>query len=65
VRGIVTFMNKRVIKVCIEREPELYEELMAATLNHIQYDGCYIMQYAEYWGDEGQKMGEFMLHETD
>ena len=53
-----------IIRVCIEKEPELYEELMSATMNHTQYEGCYVMQYSEYRGDEGQMMGEFMLREA-
>ena len=57
-------MNPRVIKVIIEKEPELYEELMAATLNHTQFDGCYVMQYNE---DQvgGWTYGTFMLCDVD
>jgi hypothetical protein len=57
-------MNRRIIKVFIEKEPERYEELMSATVNHTQYDGCYIMQYSEYLNSELQMIGEFMLREA-
>ena len=57
-------MNNRVIKVCIEKEPELYEELVSATMNHTQYEGSYVMQYSECRGGEGQMIGEFMLREA-
>jgi hypothetical protein len=57
-------MNRRIIKVFIEKEPERYEELMSATVTHTQYDGCYIMQYSEYLNSELQMIGEFMLREA-
>ena len=56
-------MNKRVIRVYIDQEPELYEELLSATMNHTQYDGCYVTQYMENLGEELQRMGEFTLRE--
>ena len=57
-------MNRRIIKVFIEKEPERYEELMSATVTHTQYDGCYIMQYSEYLNSELQMIGEFMLRDA-
>ena len=57
-------MNNRVIRVCIEKEPKLYEELESAMMNYTQYEGCYIMQYSEYRGSEGWMIGEFMLREA-
>jgi hypothetical protein len=56
-------MKTRVITVNIEKERELYDELMLAMTNHTKYDGCYIMQYMEHRGGEGQMVGEFMLRE--
>jgi hypothetical protein len=58
-------MDKRVIRVNIKKEPELYEELMLAMTNHAQHEGCYVIQYSENVGGEGQMVGEFMLREED
>ena len=41
-------MNVREIKVCIKKEPVLYDELITAMLEHHEYDGCYVKQYSEY-----------------
>jgi len=57
-------MNKRVIRVSIEKEPELYKELESAMLEHREYDGCYIMQYPEYRNSEYQMIAEFILREA-
>jgi hypothetical protein len=57
-------MNKRVIRVCIEKEPELYKELESAMVEHREYDGCYIMQYSEYRNSEYQLIGEYLLCEA-
>jgi hypothetical protein len=54
-------MNTRVIKVRIDREQALYEELMSAMMEHRQYEGGYIMQCCEHRGGEGQMVAEFML----
>jgi len=56
-------MKTCVILVSIEKERELYEALLSATMNHTEYDGCYIMQYSEHRGDEGHMVGEFTLIE--
>lgn len=58
-------MKTRTIKVNIRTEPELYEALLSATMNHTHYDGCYIMQYSECRGSDGQMVAEFMLHEIN
>ena len=55
----------RLIRVVIDREQELYEELMSATINHAQYEGCYVTQYTEYRDSAGRMIGEFMLREVD
>jgi hypothetical protein len=57
-------MSHRVIRVCIGKEPELYEELIAATTNHTLYEGCFIMQYSEHRGYEGEMIGEFTLRQA-
>lgn len=57
-------MNIRAIKVYIQREPERYEELMSAMLEHREYNGCYVMLYSEY-EENGWKIGEFMLRDAD
>jgi hypothetical protein len=57
-------MNTRVIKICIEEEPELYQKLLDATTNHTLYDGCYVMQYSEHRGNEAKMIGEFMLRQA-
>jgi hypothetical protein len=57
-------MNNRVIRFCIEEQPELYEELISATTNHTLYEGCYVMQYSEHRGSEGQMIGEFTLRQA-
>ena len=58
-------MNHRVIKVCIEKEQALYDELMSAMMEHRQYEGGYIMQCSEHLGNEGQMVAEFMLRDAD
>ena len=59
-------VKKRVIRVNIGQEPELYEELFSAMMNHTQYDdGCYVMQYMEHRGENLQMVGEFTLRELD
>ena len=55
----------RVIKFNIEQDPELYDELMSAMMEHREYDGCYIMQFSESRGDELQMVGEFILREPE
>ena len=54
-----------VIRVLIDKEPERYDELMSATINHVQYEGCYVTQYTEYRDSAGRMIGEFMLREVD
>ena len=58
-------MDTRTIKVDIEKDQALFDELMTATLEHREYDGCFIMMYSEYRGGEGQMVGEFMLRERE
>jgi hypothetical protein len=57
-------MKTRVIRINIEKEPDLFERLMYAKLSYTKYEDCYIMQYTENRGDEGQTVGEFMLREA-
>ena len=57
-------MNTRVIKVRIDREQALYDELMSAMMEHRQYEGGYIMQCSEHRGNEGQMVAEFMLRDA-
>ncbi|MBW1791459.1 MAG: hypothetical protein JRJ14_04200 [Deltaproteobacteria bacterium] len=56
-------MKERVIRVYKDKEPELYEELVSAVMNHTQYDGCYVMQYMEHPGENLQTVAEFTLRE--
>ena len=58
-------MKTRLILVSIEKERELYEALLSATMNHTPYDGCYVMQYAEHRNNEGQMVGEFTMREEE
>jgi hypothetical protein len=58
-------MKTRLIKLNIEQDQALYDELMSAMTEHRQYDGCYIMQYSEYRRDLLQMVGEFMLREPE
>jgi len=37
-----------IIKVCIEREKALYNELCSAMLEHSGNEGVYVMQYSEH-----------------
>ena len=58
-------MKPHVIIVKIQKEPELYEALVSAAMNHTPYDGCYVMQYAEHRNNEGQMVGEFTMREEE
>lgn len=58
-------MKTRVIRINIQQERELYETPLSATMNPTEYDGCYVMQYAEHRGEEGQVIGEFTLQEKE
>jgi hypothetical protein len=58
-------MNKRIIKVYPEKDRELYDKLMSATLNHTEYDGCSVMHYAEHLGENLQMIGEFTLRDKE
>ena len=58
-------MDTRSIKVNIEKDQALFDALMTATLEHREYDGCFIMMYSEYRGSEGQMIGEFILRERE
>jgi len=58
-------METRTIKVSIEKDQALFDELMTATLEHREYDGCFIMMYSEYRGSEGQMVGAFILRERE
>lgn len=58
-------MNTRTIRVSISKEKALYEELVSAMMSHTEYDGCYVMQYSEHRGGEGQMVAEFMLRECE
>jgi hypothetical protein len=56
-------MNHRVIKITIHKEPALYDELYSAMAEHREYDGCHIMQYAEY-PENGYMVATFMLRDV-
>lgn len=58
-------MINRVIKVCIDKAPELYGELESAMMNHTQHEDCYVMQYSEHRDSEGRMIGEFILRESN
>ena len=58
-------MNTRVIRVSIQREQALYDELMSAMMEHRQYEGGYIMQCSEHRGNQGQMVAEFMLRDAE
>lgn len=57
-------MNVREIKVNIDKEPTLYDELYSAMMEGHKYDGCYVMQYSESQ-EEGYKIAIFMLRDGD
>jgi hypothetical protein len=58
-------MNTRTIRVNINKEKALYDELISAGLNNTEYEGCYVMQWSEHRGDNYQMVAEFMLRESD
>lgn len=62
---LAAIMNKRMIRVNIEQEQDLFERLMYAKQSYTKYEDCYIMQYSEHRGDEGQMIGEFMLRAAE
>ena len=57
-------MNTREIKVCIEKEPALYDELFSAMMECREYDGCHVLQYSES-EESGWMTAVFMLREAD
>jgi hypothetical protein len=57
-------MKTRLIQVSIKQERELYDTLLSATMDHTEYDGCYVMQYTEHRGKDGQMIAEFMLRDA-
>ena len=56
-------MYPRIIRVSIERERALYDELFSAMMEGREYEGGYIMQCAEHRGGEGQMVAEFTLRD--
>jgi len=57
-------MSNRTIRVLIDKQPDLYDELVSAMLGHGEYQGGYIEQYTEYHED-GQTIAKFTLRERD
>jgi len=57
-------MNTREIRVSMDKEPELYNELYSAMMEHREYDGCYVMQYSEHRDTDGL-IAVFMLREAE
>ena len=57
-------MYPSIIRVNIERERALYDELFSAMLEGREYEGCYIMQCSEHHGGEGQMVAEFTLRDA-
>lgn len=57
-------MKTRTIRVFIEKEPDLYDELVSAMLGHGEYQGCYIEEYTEF-REDGQNIAKFTLRERD
>jgi hypothetical protein len=57
-------MKTQVITVSIKKERELYDTLLSATMNHAEYDGCYVMQYTEHRGNDGQMVAVFTLRDA-
>lgn len=55
-------MSNRTIRIIVEDQPDLYEELTTAMLYHGEYQGCYIEQYTEY-PEDGQTLAKFTLRE--
>ena len=56
-------MKVREIKVCINKEPALYDELISAMLEHHEYDGCYVTQYSEFQ-ENGYMVALFILRDA-
>jgi len=55
-------MNTREIRVRIELDRELYEELMSVMMEARDYEGWYIMQYAEH-RENCERVGVFTLRD--
>jgi hypothetical protein len=51
------------IRIVIEQQPELYDELIEAMMTHSQYQGCYVVQYSET-REGGQTVARFILRES-
>jgi hypothetical protein len=64
-KDLKEIMNERMIRINIAQEQELFERLMYAKQSYTKYEDCYIMQYSEHRGDEGQMIGEFMLRAAE
>lgn len=57
-------MSHQIIRVIVEEQPELYEELVSAMMGHGEYEGCDVEQYTEYH-ENGQTIAKFTLREGD
>jgi hypothetical protein len=57
-------MSNRTIRVLINKQADLYAELLAAMNEHVEYDGCFIMQYTEY-PENGEAVAKFTLRDKD
>lgn len=57
-------MSNRTITVLVDRQPDLYDALLAAMNRHVEYEGCYIMQYTEH-AENGETVARFTLRDND
>ena len=57
-------MNTRVIKVNIEKEQTLYDELYSAMMEHREYDDGFVMQYTEQQ-ENGLMVATFTLRDAE
>ena len=53
----------KILRVIVEKQPDLYQELTTAMLTHTRYQGCYVQQYSETQ-EGGQTVVKFTLRES-
>ena len=57
-------MTERIIRIIVEEQPVLYEELMSAMITQGEHVGCRVEQYTEYH-EGGRTLAKFTLRKRD
>ena len=57
-------MSNCIIRVIVEKQPDLHEEPTTAMMTRGRYQGCYVKLYSDT-REGGLKIGKFLLREDD